>query len=983
VGLEGIFLWNRVLWVAVGLGIFAFVFWRFRFSHAAAGAGEKRKKGQAEPVAARPAHARTERLVLPAATQHFGFGASLKQYLSEVKRSFRGIIWNRYFVAIAGAGLLFLVVSAGQVGKIYGTTTWPVTYEVVEILGGTFSIFMLILISFYAGELIWRERDLKIDQVADAMPVRTWVPFAGKLTALAVMVALLQGLILLAGIVTQAVKGYTHFELGLYLKALFGLQLVDYLLLCALVMLVHVLVNHNYMGHLVVVLYFVLTMFMGQMGLEHGLYQFGSDAGSTYSDMNGYGPFLAPFVWFKAYWAAWALLFAVMTNLFWVRGRENGRRWRIELARQRAGRPVLAAASIALVLIVGLGGFIFYNTNVLNDFRTSKQAQRSAVEYERLYKRYEGIAQPRVVGVKVQADLFPERRDAVLTGRYRLLNRSATPIDSVHVQLPRTAEIRKLVFTRAAERVLSDEERGYYIYRLAQPLAPGDSMALDFDLAYLAHGFRNKESGFGVAENGTFINSSLLPSFGYSPNGELGDDDTRRKYGLAPKERMAKQGDLKARQNNYISNDADWVDFEATVSTSPDQIAIAPGYLQKEWTEGGRRYFHYTMDAPILNFYSFLSARYEVKKDSWTGPDGQPVAIEIYYHPGHEYNLERMVEGVKKSLAYFTESFGPYQHRQVRILEFPRYASFAQSFPNTIPYSEAIGFIARIEDPEKDIDYPFYVTAHEVAHQWWAHQVIGANVQGATLLSETLSQYSALMVMEKEYGQKQMKRFLKYELDRYLTGRSFERKKEQPLALNENQQYIHYQKGSVAMYALKDYLGEERLNGAIAAFLKDKKFQQPPYTTSGEFVEYLRAATPDSLQGVITDLLETITLWDNRAKSATSRKLPDGRYEVTLQVEAHKVRADSLGNEHEVPMNDLVDVGVYGVPAKGKKEGELLYLEKHRVRAGAQQIRVVVDAEPARAGIDPLNKLIDRHSNDNVVKVQDSGFRIRDSGGNT
>src|SRR5690606_24651208 len=149
----------------------------------------------------------------------------------------------------------------------------------------------------------------------------------------------------------------------------------------------------------------------------------------------------------------------------------------------------------------------------------------------------------------------------------------------------------------------------------------------------------------------------------------------------------------------------------------------------------GRRYFHYQMDAPILNYYSFLSARYEVRRDRWND-----VAIEIFYHPGHEYNLDRMIESVKASLDYFTANFGPYQHSQVRILEFPRYQSYAQSFPNTIPYSEAIGFIARVED-EDDIDYPFYVTAHEVAHQWWAHQVIGGNVQGSTVMSETLSQY--------------------------------------------------------------------------------------------------------------------------------------------------------------------------------------------------------------------------------------------------
>ncbi|MGD6053416.1 M1 family aminopeptidase, partial [Xanthomonas citri pv. citri] len=128
--------------------------------------------------------------------------------------------------------------------------------------------------------------------------------------------------------------------------------------------------------------------------------------------------------------------------------------------------------------------------------------------------------------------------------------------------------------------------------------------------------------------------------------------------------------------------------------------------------------------------------------------------------PKHEFNVDRMIAATKKSLDYFQANFTPYQHRQVRIIEFPAYARFAQSFANTIPFSESIGFVADLRDPAA-VDYVFYVTAHEVAHQWWAHQVIGADAQGSTMLSESLSQYSALMVMEKEYGRAKMRRFLK------------------------------------------------------------------------------------------------------------------------------------------------------------------------------------------------------------------------------
>ena len=270
----------------------------------------------------------------------------------------------------------------------------------------------------------------------------------------------------------------------------------------------------------------------------------------------------------------------------------------------------------------------------------------------------------------------------------------------------------------------------------------------------------------------------MLPFVGYQERGELATDRDRKKFGLAPKERMRDRDDPAGLAENALAPDADFIDFEATVGTDADQLAIAPGYLQREWTEGDRRYFEYKMDSPILDFFAFQSARYEVKKDRW-----HDVAIEVWHHPGHEYNIDTMIAATKAGLDYFTAAFGPYQHKQFRIIEFPRYAAFAQSFPNTIPYSEGIGFIARVrpDDPE-DIDYPYYVTAHELAHQWWGHQVPGGNVQGETFLVETLAQYSALMVMKQKYGEAKMQRFLRYELDRYLLGRSTEQKKELPLA---------------------------------------------------------------------------------------------------------------------------------------------------------------------------------------------------------
>ena len=159
-----------------------------------------------------------------------------------------------------------------------------------------------------------------------------------------------------------------------------------------------------------------------------------------------------------------------------------------------------------------------------------------------------------------------------------------------------------------------------------------------------------------------------MPGIGYTAASELGDDDDRRKERLSPKARMRPPTEPRTRESNYLGHDADWIDYEAVVSTAPDQIALTSGYLQREWREGGRRFFHYKMDAPILNLWAFQSARYAIATDKWNAPDGRAIDIAVYYHPTHTYNVKRMIDAVKKSLAYYTASFGPYQHRQVRIV---------------------------------------------------------------------------------------------------------------------------------------------------------------------------------------------------------------------------------------------------------------------------------------------------------------------------
>jgi aminopeptidase N len=279
--------------------------------------------------------------------------------------------------------------------------------------------------------------------------------------------------------------------------------------------------------------------------------------------------------------------------------------------------------------------------------------------------------------------------------------------------------------------------------------------------------------------------------------------------------------------------------------------------------------------------------------------------------------------------------------------------------------SESIGFIANLESKEA-IDYVFYVTAHEIAHQWWAHQLIGADTQGSTMLSETMSQYSALMVMEKRYGKEKMRRFLKYELDSYLRGRGGELVAETPLVLVEDQPYIHYRKGSVVMYALRDLIGEDVLNGAIRTYLKKNAYQQPPYTVSTDLLAEIKKVTPPQYQQAVTDMFEKITIYENRATAVTSTKRADGKYAVKMTIAAKKFYADDRGRETAAPLHEWIDIGVLAPKDSKTKEEKTLYLERKLIDKPEMTFEVVVNQQPGKAGVDPYNKLIDRNPEDNV-----------------
>lgn len=965
--LEGSFLFNRLIWIGIALGSLAITYTRFGFTKGAQRTRwnffKRRKKPDIRattlvPTAKSP-------VSIPRVHRTFGFSTWVSQTLGIAMDSFRKIIKIR-------TGLLFVMGFMGAVFLFGSALTRfgdipmiPTTGRVLSLLAAKLSatqhplILIPLLTIYYAGELMWREREARLSEIVDTAPVPEWVLFLGKFIGLGLVLVVWMIFLMAAGFLIQIDRTYYNFEIGLYLKILFGLQLSNYLLFALLVLVLHVIADQKYLGHMLALGAFGFIVSASMLSIRHHLLVYASDPGWSYTDIRGFGATLQPVLWFKAYWVSWALLFAVLAKLLWPRGKGSSLRTRIKMAAGRFTRATAFTASTALGFILITGGYIFYNTNILNTYNSTSDNEERSAKYEQLYGRYKGIPQPQMTATTLRVEIHPERLEAEIHGTYRLVNNNSTAIDSIHLATMASVETEEITFNRPATKILEDKELGHRIYAFKQPLQPGDSVQLSFEVKYKPHGFRNNGIDTYVAANGTvFTNEDWLPTIGYQSNRELGNGVLRKKYKLSARAAVPSLRNMNARRQKA---DDEPIILDATIGTSSDQIAVAPGSLRRQWTEQGRSYFRYITEVPVFNEYAIMSARYAVHTGlvrHGLGDGRKDIAIRIYHHPTHTMNLDRMVRSAQASLNYYTKQFGPYPHRQIAFAEYPDPSFSEHARAAMVTYQE--GF-ALMDPTEKGLDLPYVVTAHELAHEWWGWQMRPAHVEGEGVMAEGLAVYSSTILL-KGPRPEQLPRYLDFLRSSYEIPRA---RGAVPLLRSSNS-FLDRRKSPLALYTLSEYIGEEKLNGALKQLFVKNSTGTPPLPTTFDLYREMKAATPDSLQYLLHDLFGANTFWELHTEQATAKQTKPDQWLVSLEIRARKVVVNPAGVETDIPMNDLLEIGIYP-----SETGKPLYMQKQRIRSGKQTITVTVSEKPVRAGIDPNQLMIELDTGDNVATIKD------------
>jgi ABC-2 type transport system permease protein len=947
---------NRIIWSIIAIMILIFTYYRFRF---VAFLEERKVKKERTNESSSKAIVKK-----PIFSINRNNNSVLVQLFSISWRNFIRILLHPAFLILA-----FLAISqitgnfigglGNSSGSIYPFTSWYIEQ--------TFHLwmYMMPMIIFFGGMLIWKEHDYKTNEIVDTLPVPSWLSYASKFLTLVKVQVLYLLVAIIAGIITQVFfLDFNNIELGLYIKQFFGIDFFAYIQVIIIVLFIQNLSPNKILGFFFSAIYFMADILIYDvLGFENYLFRIGRIPAFIYSNINGFGHFAPTIIWYTIYWLFFGGILAWLTILLWRKTNENSLKLRVNYLINNLTNEKQKGLLLLFSLFIIAGVYIGINKYFVNPHLTEHKYEKMQANYEKKYVKYLDATQPTIVDIYVKADLFPHKRKIAIQGKYVLYNHTNKQISELYINLNdwNLKNLKPIMFDKPFKKTHHAKEFGFRIFNFEEAIQPNDSIEMTFEYVINPKGFSDIYPMSDIAENGTCIDitsfgSQYFPLLGYSVNNEIVEDRERKKYDLLEK---VDAPTLEEADQYTAIFQLSRPNYEAVLSTSSDQIAITSGKLIKEWKEGDRNYYHYKTDTIIENEIVILSGQYAIKRENHNG-----VNVEVYYHPEHNYNIDRIMDGLKDSHDYGSKYFMQYPYSDLRIVEIPNYMTegAARHYPTTFIWKESEGFITKYN--KEDIDIVYGIAAHENIHHWWAGIVTPAYAEGAFMLTETICQYAMAMLTEHKYGKEIGRKYVQRELRSYLVRRKKDIEGEKPLMRSTvRQAYLGYKKSTSVMYALQDYISEDSVGKALGRVVDQYKFKLQNYPLSINLVDEIKKVTPDSLQYLVVDLFEKITLYENKVDTITYSQLENGKYKVNLNLQSHKFYADSIGNQTETKINDYVYVAVLG---EDKKE---LYYEKRLFDTNEKQFEIIVDEEPVEAGIDPFVILIDRDKKDNLMKA--------------
>ncbi|WP_293789300.1 M1 family aminopeptidase [uncultured Pedobacter sp.] len=825
---------------------------------------------------------------------------------------------------------------------VYGIHSYPATGIIIEEIRTM--KFGLILIIFYAAESVSREKMSNTHSIIYSSPVPNSVFWMAKTLSLFGLVFVLVTLNIGIGIFLQLTHGYYLIELRSYLS-LYYYSAFPLLLFVVLIVFIQNLSTNKYLGMLLNMIMIFLITYAERFGFEHYLFRFATTPDLKHSYFNGFGYYNDAFNWYMLYWSAFTMVIAVLTIGGWQRLAEIKVNTRMRFMRVALMQHQLIVIPAVLIWIC-CAAFIYNQTNLVGKYKNKQALLNWRLAYERKYKSMANLPQPMIKAVKTNVDLYPNEQKYMVEGTYLLKNETNKPLYKIWTSIdPAVSSFSiNVAGVRGNER---DEVFNQQFLTLKKPLNPGQEILMNFSIVVIRNGFTSFDTENSVVANGTYVElEKFIPLLGYSYHFESDDKRERKKAGLpgiAMKPPFNKTYQL--------------VDFETTISTTIDQQIVTVGELQRSWSANNRQYFKYKTPGPVNFMFALSSAKYALKKEKHKG-----IELSIYYQQGQEYNLKSMFRALKATLDYGNKYFAKYPFKQLTIAEIPQYKGAATAYLGLIFSAENISFLGNFSQ-KGIINQSYAITAHETAHQWWANILTPTDGAGYAMLTESLAKYTENMLIEKAFGKMYLRKYLAYDNHLYFLNRNYNGE-ELPLAKTLDQPYVHYQKGGLAMYAIKETVGEHQFNAALHQLILEHQYPKPKATAEDLVNALLRQAQPED-KTFINDCFNKVVIYDLGIHVLDCKKLNNGKYKVELEIAAERISDGSK----QLP--DLkIDLACFdALETDWKSCTKPIYSQKVHITQHKTRLSFIVNQKPKTVAIDPYGYILDENRSDNVRVV--------------
>lgn len=939
---QGVFLANRLLWSSVSFLLLLISFRSFRFRLPST-AHQKRMGLPVEIIPVVPYQ--------PVAAMPHGVGHLYRTIVSQWKLELIAVFKHIPFLVMLALWIFLNAVDLkenllhGPYGVRYYLASGFIAEELISMKPA------LLLLIFYAAEMIGRERSSRMDALIFSTPVPNGALWGGKSLALAVLIVTLVTANIITGIGLQVFTGFPVIEWGTYVS-LYYFSGVPLLLFALLIVFIQTLVPNKYLGMLLSMVIVGLILFSRQLGLTHYLLRYAMVPGLLYSSFNEFGHYARGFPGYMLYWFGLAAILSLLAIAMWPRSTYVSWWQRVSSIGEIGGKAGKLCLAAFVLVWIGTGWWIYQQTPVTSTARNNTLAREWYVQYEKQFKSLAPLPQPIIIAVKTIIDIYPAEGRYKVSGSYLLQNQTDAPIEKLWLGVdPEVSSIQWAIPGATLQK--TDSLFKQYWYVLRSPLAPGDTMRLPFTLEVIRSRYASFNRENSVVSNGSYIElEKFLPYFGYNDRFETGDVEDRKAYGLPPLVFTA-------------STDSSYhlVEYETIVSTAHDQQAVTVGRLLRSWSNGDRQCFHYKTEQPVAFMFAVSSARYMLQQEIYKG-----VAFSIYHHPGHLYNVPMMMQAMKDAVDYGNAHFSRYPLDHLTLAEIPHYPGSATAYPGVVFSTERLNFMTDFRDSTL-FNTVYATTAHEVAHQWWANALMPLDAPGRAVLTESLAKYTEAMVSEKRFGQSYLSDYLKYDNTLYFNMRNGDGMDELPLWQTAGQTFVHYQKGGLALYAIKEALGEEKVNTALHQLIEKHAASYHKATTTTLFNALAIGANTREL-ALLDQLFKKVVVYNNEVKVMDCQQQANGKFRVSLQVNISKTNQTQQPAVFEMPDEDIT-VAVYNQPAnKRGRYSNPIYWQVHHFTKKESVITVITDSKPVAVAIDPCYYFLDDNLSDNVAVLK-------------